>query len=360
MSEPTARKVHLYTDPLFLRHDAGPGHVERPERLIAIEKSLAESPIPGLERCSPTEATAEEILRVHTREHFEEIRATEGKERVVLDPDTSTGPESYQVALRAAGAVNSCVRDIVSGEADGALALVRPPGHHAESDQAMGFCLFANVAIAAEVALQELGLERVLILDPDVHHGNGTQHIFEDRSDVLFVSSHRYPLYPGTGWFDEVGRGQGAGYTVNLPMPALLGDEDFLFLYRTVVEPIVDQFQPQLILVSAGFDTWKDDPLGMMKMTRQGYDQLFSLFRSWADRHCGGRIVAALEGGYDPAGVVQGVRACLRAWTAEEVETPDTAALEAAVGEKVLAIAQAAREHLNAHWTFAASSQGQD
>jgi acetoin utilization deacetylase AcuC-like enzyme len=175
----------------------------------------------------------------------------------------------------------------------------------------MGFCLFNNVAIAAEHAIAELGCRRVLILDPDVHHGNGTQHAFYGRRDVLYVSSHRYPFYPGTGWFDEVGVGEGEGFSVNLPLPPGMGDAEFLHLYEQVVSPIVGQYRPDLILVSAGFDTWREDPLGGMRMTEPGYAALFGLFKRWADDHCPGRIAAALEGGYDPAGLVAGVRSAI-------------------------------------------------
>lgn len=340
--------VRLYLDDFFLRHDAGPGHPERPERLAAVHRSLESSPIEGVEAERPPEATRAQLLRVHDAAHVDRIAATEGEERVVLDPDTSTCGSSYRVALRAAGAAVAAVEEVVVGRAEGAFALVRPPGHHAERNEAMGFCLFNNVAVAAAHAIDALGLERVLIVDPDVHHGNGTQEIFLRRRDVLFVSTHRYPLYPGTGWFDEVGEEEGEGYTVNLPMPPLLGDKDFVFLYEDLVAPLVAAFRPELILVSAGFDTWHQDPLGMMQVTKRGYDALFRLFRGWADAHCPGRIVVVLEGGYDVKGVVAGVRAGLEALAAPARGEDPLAGLEP--GPSANAIVANARQVLSPYW----------
>jgi acetoin utilization deacetylase AcuC-like enzyme len=276
------------------------------------------------------------------------IGATAGQDRVQLDPDTATSAGSYEAAVRGAGAVIQATEAVVDGTARGAFALVRPPGHHAESVQAMGFCLFNNVAVAAAHALGELVCRRVLILDPDVHHGNGTQRSFWESRDVLYVSSHRYPFYPGTGWFDQAGSGAGEGYTLNLPMPGAMGDADFLHLYREVVGPVVGQFQPDLILVSAGFDTWQHDPLGGMSVTADGYRALFGLFLRWAADHCPGRLVFALEGGYDPAGVVVGVRAALEL-SAGVREAPGD--LEAPPAPQAREIARRARATLSPHWS---------
>jgi acetoin utilization deacetylase AcuC-like enzyme len=205
------------------------------------------------------------------------------------------------------------VERVVQGESTGAFALVRPPGHHARPDAAMGFCLLNNVAIAAEHAVREGGCRRVLVLDPDVHHGNGTQEAFWERDDVLYVSTHRFPFYPGTGAPEETGAGAGSGFTVNLPLSAGAGDADLLHLHERVVAPIVREWEPDLILVSAGFDTWRDDPLGGLSVGEEGFRALFALYRSWADACCPGRLAFVLEGGYDPAGLVAGVRAALEA-----------------------------------------------
>jgi acetoin utilization deacetylase AcuC-like enzyme len=334
-------------DDRFLAHDPGAGHPEDRARLAAVHADLDARPLPSTRPGICWPAGREHLQRVHAPSHVDRIEATAGLGHTALDADTATGARSYECACLAAGAVLAGVEAVASGAAHGAVALVRPPGHHAEHDRAMGFCLFNNVAVAAAHALEELGCRRVLVLDPDVHHGNGTQHAFEERNDVLFVSSHRYPFYPGTGWYDEVGRGAGAGYTVNLPLPMGLADGDLLFLYRQVVAPLVREWRPDLILVSAGFDTWHHDPLGDLAITEAGFAGLFGLFRSWADAHCPGRLVGALEGGYDPAGVVAGVRALIGAWTAEASAPAD---LATPVSEAARGIAFRARATLAPFW----------
>ncbi len=318
----------------FLAHDPGPGHPESPARLAAVHADLDRRPLPGLRTIGAPPVDRALLARVHSPAHIARIEATADKPSVALDPDTRTSPGSARAAMKAAGAVVEATRAVVADEAAGAFALVRPPGHHAERDAAMGFCLFNNVAVAAEFATTQLGLERVLVLDPDVHHGNGTQSIFWRRRDVLFVSTHQWPLYPGTGAADEVGAGEGSGYTVNVPLPPGRTDADYLFVYRELVEPIVAWYEPQLVLVSAGFDTWHRDPLGGMQLTGAGYLALFALFRTWADAYAGGRLVYTLEGGYDPEGVVTGVRAALESLSGippPEVEGEADAATRAAV-----------------------------
>ncbi len=305
----------ILRDPAFLDHDPGPGHPENAARLQAVLDDLDARPVAGTRTDAPRDATRAELERVHTSAHVDVVAATEGR-RVMLDGDTTTSAGSWRAAVRAAGATLAATEAVVGGEASGAFALVRPPGHHAEPAHAMGFCLFNNVAVAAAHAVAELGCRRVLVLDPDVHHGNGTQHAFAERDDVLYVSSHRYPFYPFTGPVTEVGTGAGTGFTINLPMGPGFGDAELLHLYQEVVSPVVRAWEPDLVLVSAGFDTWQADPLGGLAVTRAGFDALFGLFRGWADEHCPGRLACTLEGGYDPAGVVQGVRAALRASTA--------------------------------------------
>jgi len=292
-------RVGLYDDPLYRRHDAGPGHPERPERLDAFRRGLAES---GQEELvamlSPRDATRDELERVHAPAHVDAIGATRGR-TVRFDPDTLASADSAAAALRAAGAVADAVERVLGGALDRAFCAVRPPGHHAERDRAMGFCLFNNVAVGAARALDE-GLDRVLVVDFDVHHGNGTQAIFWEDPRVLYISSHEYPFYPGTGAPQEVGEGRGRGFTVNLALPAGCGDAEYSALYREVVAPIGRSFDPQLVLVSAGFDPHLDDPLAGMRLTAAGFGEVMSACLEGAGA---AKVVVALEGGYDLEGI---------------------------------------------------------
>ena len=298
-------RVALYDDPLFREHDSGHGHPERAQRLDAIRQGLRDADLlPRLTQLPARPATHDELRRVHTERHVRTVAGTEGR-TVRFDPDTQAGPRSSQAALRAAGAAVDAVQRVLDGTLDRAFCLCRPPGHHAEADRAMGFCLFNNAAVAAAHAL-EAGLERVLIVDIDVHHGNGTQHIFEEDPRVLYVSSHQYPFYPGTGALDEMGEGQGRGFTVNLPLPAGLGDGDYARVYRGLVEPIGRAFAPELVLVSAGFDAYADDPLAGMSLTARGYRELIQVCLACADGGAPERargVVVVLEGGYDLEGL---------------------------------------------------------
>jgi len=290
-------RVGFYDDPLFREHDAGPGHPERPERLEALVRGLRTAGL--LERLvalPARPATPAELLRVHTEQHLALVASTRGRTHR-FDPDTRAGPQSGEAALFAAGAVVDAVDRVLDGELHRAFCAVRPPGHHATAGRAMGFCLFNNVAVAAAHALHR-GLRRVMVVDFDVHHGNGTQDIFYADPRVLYLSSHAFPFYPGTGALDEVGEGRGRGFTVNLPMPQGLGDEAYARVYREIVEPIGRSFDPELVLVSAGFDAHRGDPLAGMDLTRNGYAELADVCRSIAGGAAGGRVVAALEGGY--------------------------------------------------------------
>ena len=293
----------------MLDHDQGPGHPESPARLRAILDRLHASPIAGARWAPPTPATREQLLRVHDPAFVAEVDAARGL-YTALDPDVGLAPPSVDAAYLAAGSAVSAVEAVVSGAARRAFALVRPPGHHAERERAMGFCVFANVAVAAEHARAALGLERVLIVDWDVHHGNGSQHIFEGRRDVLVFNTHQHPHYPGTGAASEVGRGDARGFTVNVPLPGGLGDRDYAAVYRDLLVPIAEQFRPELILVSAGFDPHRDDPLGDMEVTSDGFANLCGTVCELADRLAGGRVVLLLEGGYDLQGLADSVHAC--------------------------------------------------
>ena len=248
---------------------------------------------------SPRPASMEELETVHTPEYISYVKSKAEKGGGWLDPDTVMCPRSYEAALHAAGGVLVAVEAVVSGDVDNAFALVRPPGHHAIHDRAMGFCIFNNVAIAAKFVLSKLSFSRVLIADFDVHHGNGTQHTFYADPRVLYFSTHEYPFYPGTGRMEETGRSEGKGTTVNFPMAAGWGDEEYSRAFNEVLVPVARRFRPELILVSAGFDSHWADPLAMMQVSVQGFAQMVTVLQKLADELCRGRLVVTLEGGYN-------------------------------------------------------------
>jgi acetoin utilization deacetylase AcuC-like enzyme len=302
----------IVTDPLFIQHDPGPGHPESPDRLRSIYSLIEKEGITSrAQAVDPRPATQEEICRVHAPEYLKRVEETDGRS-VSLDPDTSTSPESYRAALLAAGGTLAVTEAVVNGELDNGYALVRPPGHHAERSRAMGFCLFNNVAVAAEHARQQLGIERVLVVDWDLHHGNGTMHSFYGRPDILYFSTHQFPYYPGTGSFEDVGSGEGQGYTVNVPLITGMGDAEYRAVFRQVLAPVAEQFDPGLILVSTGFDTYHRDPLGGMRMTAEGYGMLTAELMEMAEKTAGGKLVMTLEGGYNLEGLSEGVACCLK------------------------------------------------
>ncbi len=301
------------TDAAFLRHHPPDGHPERVERLQAMLGVASRCVDAGVIPLSAARrATNEELARVHTRGHIETIAQTAGRGQSMLDPDTFTSPHSYDCALLAAGGALDAVDRVMSGEFANAFVAARPPGHHAETDRAMGFCLFNNIAVAAAHAVAQHGLERVMVIDWDVHHGNGTQEIFWDDRRVLFLSLHQFPFYPGTGSFEEVGGADALGMTVNIPMAGGFGDEEWLSAFRRVVVPVADQFAPELVLLSAGFDAHADDPLGGMRVTEAGFGFMADAVLGIAQRHAAGRLVAMLEGGYNIAALEASVRTVLR------------------------------------------------
>lgn len=340
----SARKTRLYFHPSMLSHDPGPFHPEKPARLSAVVEALRHAPPRGVEWAEPRPANREQLLRIHDPRYVDEILSLAGRS-ARLDADTSVSPGSVEAALLAAGAGVRAVEAVVSGEANTAFCLVRPPGHHAEASQAMGFCLFNNVAVAASHAVEALGLERVLIVDWDVHHGNGTQHAFETRRDMLFFSTHQYPFYPGTGAAGEVGEGEGRGFTVNVPLPAGMGDADYAGVFREVLAPIGDSYRPQLVLVSAGFDPHRDDPLGGMEVTEEGFAHLCGVAKGIADRHAQGRLVLLLEGGYDLKGLAASASSCVRVLSGEAA--PEVGASPSAEGRE--AVARTWEVH-RSHW----------
>ncbi|UZE92101.1 MAG: histone deacetylase [Methanosarcinales archaeon] len=282
----------------YLKHETGE-HPEQKERLIAIMKLLKETgALKKLTRIAPKKATTEQIGYVHDASYIENVRGLCQSGRGMLDSDTILSQDSYEVALLASGGVMSAV-DVVIDDLNNAFALIRPPGHHAEASQGMGFCIFNNVAIAARYAQRQHKLKRILIVDWDVHHGNGTQHIFYDDASVLYFSIHQSPFYPGTGKTDEIGTGDGKGFTVNVPLPRGMGDAGYTYVFNEILIPIALEFRPELVLISAGQDAHFADPIGGMNVTAKGFDQLAGIVKSIANSTCEGRIVAALEGGYD-------------------------------------------------------------
>jgi len=301
----------IVKDSRYAEHDMGLFHVESPRRIEAIYDMLEkEISFPYLE-IKPRLANEEEVEMVHNPAYVNLIKQTSGQERVYLDPDTSTSARSYEVALLAAGGLLKASDFIMEGKIQNGFALVRPPGHHAEAGRAMGFCLFNNIAIAAEHLVKKYRLKRILVVDWDLHHGNGTQHSFYNRKDVLYFSSHQFPYYPGTGNWDEIGQGEGEGYTVNVPLQAGKTDEDYLYVYRKILAPIASSYKPEFILVSAGFDIYQGDPLGGMSVSVQGFGALTSELLSLAHDHSKDRILFTLEGGYELEGLRQGVKQVL-------------------------------------------------
>jgi acetoin utilization deacetylase AcuC-like enzyme len=304
----------LITSPIFADHLTPPGHPERVERFEVMQAVAAEFRQKGIPVVAPRPATEAEIGRIHAPEYVTLIKETAGR-AVALDPDTFTSPHTWEAAQMAAGAAVSAVEHVLDGGAGArAFALVRPPGHHAEHGRAMGFCFFNSIAVAAAHA-RARGISRVAIVDFDVHHGNGTQWSFYDDPSVLFVSSHQYPYYPGTGAAEDVGKGGGAGFTLNVPLSAGATDADYEVAYSRLAFPVLRQFRPELILVSAGFDAHMDDPLAGMRLTSEYFGRLMRALADAADEFSQGRLVAVTEGGYDLAGLASSLRASISALT---------------------------------------------
>jgi acetoin utilization deacetylase AcuC-like enzyme len=307
-----SRKTGIVKDHRYLKHNAGFGHPESPQRLQATHEMLETPEMVGkFIEISPRYASHEEIARIHSPEYIDMVAETAGKTSVYLDPDTATAPESYDIAKLAVGGLLNAVDAVVSGELDNAFALIRPPGHHAGSGNAAGFCIFNNVAIAAMHALSHHKMQKVMIVDFDLHHGNGTQEQFYGNNQVLYFSSHQYPYYPGTGGFEEMGSGSGMGFTVNVPLRTGLDDAQYVKLYRHILLPVAMKFKPELILLSAGFDPYYLDPLGGMKVTPAGFAHLTRIIMDIADECCGGKLVVTLEGGYHLRGLAESIKMVL-------------------------------------------------
>ena len=335
----------LFTSSIFADHLTPPGHPERVERFEVMQAVAAEFRKKGGAVEEPRPASDAEIGRIHAAEHIALVRETAGH-AVALDPDTFTSPRTWEAARMAAGAAVSAVEHVLEkGAGTRAFALVRPPGHHAEHARAMGFCFFNNIAIAAAHARAH-GLSRVAIVDFDVHHGNGTQWSFYEDPAVLFVSSHQYPYYPGTGAAGDIGKGAGTSFTVNLPLSAGATDADYEVAYTRLALPVLEQFRPELVLVSAGFDAHMDDPLAGMRLTSAYFGRLMGAIADVADASSQGRLVAVTEGGYDLAGLASSLRASIGALNGDGVsnDEPDGPAPR---GEATI---KAVTPHLSKYW----------
>lgn len=285
----------------YLKHDTG-AHPERAERLIHIMSELKEAGVTEkMKKVLPVKASKEQIAYVHTDAYMKGVERMCKEGGGLLDPDTPLCTESYEIALLSAGGVIKATDEVMndSNNLKHIFALVRPPGHHATWNRGRGFCIFNNIAIAAEHLKRRYCANRILIVDWDVHHGNGTQEVFFDDPSVLYFSTHQYPHYPGTGWIDEVGKGEGDGFTVNVPLPAGTDDAGYLYALNNVLVPIAKEFEPEFVLVSAGFDAHVADPLASMNVTALGFGLFMDLIKEIAEKSCKGKIVISLEGGYN-------------------------------------------------------------
>lgn len=349
MGEEMAR-TGIVKDERFMNHLPGHFHPESHQRLEVVYAMLEEPDMADLFQDIPVRrAEKEELCWVHFPEYVDLVAGTEGKDQVFLDPDTSTSPGSYEAALLAAGGLCEAISLVITGALDNAFALVRPPGHHAERGRAMGFCLFNNVAVGARYAQERHDLERVLVVDWDLHHGNGTQHSFEEDPSILYFSTHQYPYYPGSGAFLEVGRGGGEGFTVNVPLSIEHGDGEYVGIFEKILRPIATQFDPDLVLVSAGFDIYENDPLGGMCVTPTGFAGLMRSILEIAEGCCDGKIVVTLEGGYELGGLRDSVKAVLRELIGESM-TPVEEIVAQADKDKLDNVVRRVIEHHGRFW----------
>jgi len=342
--------VILISTDRFAEHQTPPGHPERPERAEVMDAVAARWRERGTEIVAPREATTEQLGRVHDAEHIRRMSETRLKSRQ-LDADTYTSPESYEIALLAAGAAIDAVERVMGDSHKAAVAMVRPPGHHAERDRAMGFCLYNNVAVAAAHARAQ-GAAKVAIVDYDVHHGNGTQHIFETDPHVLYISTHQFPYYPGTGAAQEVGRGAGLGFTVNVPLEVGAVDEDYQLAFSAIVLPVLRQFEPDLLIVSAGFDAHERDPLGGMRLSTAAFGAMTAELRLVAEECCRGRIVSVTEGGYDLHALAASLDAVIEAHAAPASTSPVQWPPSGVSSDRGQIAINTVRQMLRGHWTI--------
>ncbi len=321
----SAIRSAIVTDPVFLKHEPGPHHPENPQRIktlldLAGEVAASDDRFELL----PLRAAVQEELELgHGSEYIDLVRSTSEHNRFALDGDTLTCRDSFGVALMAVGGFLQLLDAVAGSDYGNGFTMARPPGHHALRNRGMGFCLFNTVAIGARYLQEKHGARRVAIMDWDVHHGNGSQDAFYDDPSVLFLSTHQYPYYPGTGAADEVGSGLGEGYTVNVPLPAGCGDAEYLAVFRDIIIPAVRRYEPDWLLVSAGFDSHRDDPLGAMGVTERGFGVMANALLELAREHTGGKIAFLLEGGYDLAALRNSVATVLECMQSEEAVSWD-------------------------------------
>ena len=310
-------KTAIVKDERFIKHSAGDYHPESPDRLKAIYKKIE----PLSERLSfikTREAKREELKEVHSERYIELIEKLRGRD-FSLDADTSGNSFSVEAAFLAAGSSIDIAAEIMKGSYNNGFALIRPPGHHAENSRAMGFCIFNNIAITAANLIKNGLAKRILIVDWDIHHGNGTQHAFYSRDDILYFSTHLYPYYPGTGYFDEIGEGKGSGYTINVPLTPHKDNDDFLYIFNEILTPVCERFRPDIILISAGYDIYYRDPLGSMRITEEGFFNFTEFFKYLANKYCNNRLCLFLEGGYNIEGLANSVYRTIESLLSESI-----------------------------------------
>lgn len=354
------RRTGIVLDRRYADHCTAPGHPECSERLDVLQE-MAQAPDmrTHFRFIEPRRAGIEALLSVHSPDYIQCLEDTEGKACTYLDADTQTSPFSHETAQLAAGGLCRAIDLVQEGELDNAFALVRPPGHHAERSKAMGFCLYNNVAVGVRYAQNHLGFKRIMVVDWDLHHGNGTQHCFEDDPSVLFFSIHQVSSFPGSGKLSEVGKGSGRGRTINLPLLAGSGDGEYALLMERVLKPIALEFKPELILVSAGFDIHADDPLGGMRVTPQGFAALTRSVLNTADACCRGKVVLTLEGGYDLKGLKESVRSVLLEMAGLQKTNLDDIIAKADIKRLKVLLWRIKRVH-GRHWPMLAQSLADD
>lgn len=339
--------VGIVRDEIYLEHITDDYHPENPGRLKSIYSMLNGLDNQGIVYVPPRMATHDEIALIHEHSYIDSIAATMGKTQRRLDPDTVTSPMSYEAARMAVGGALNLADRLMDAEIESGFALVRPPGHHAEHNRAMGFCIFNNIAVAARYLEKRHGLKRVIIVDFDLHHGNGTQHSFYRDPGVLYFSTHQYPYYPGTGHYGEVGDGEGKGYTVNVPLSHGMDDADYIHVFNNVLIPITDLYKPEAVLVSAGFDTHYNDPLGGMGVTEAGYAEMTRILLDIAGKHSNGKTLFALEGGYDVTGLTNSVKAVIMEMRGTPLYGSNT---QGSPSDSVIQAVDKVKQALNPYW----------
>jgi len=317
-------KTGIVKDTRYLDHIAEYPHVESPKRLTEVYAVLEKGDLSGkLMEVAPRMATHSELEWIHTTAYINQISSTKERPLTVLDPDTYASSLTYDTAKLAVGGVFSILDSLFKGDISNGFALIRPPGHHAEADRAMGFCIFNNIALGAKYAMHIYGAKKALIVDWDLHHGNGTQNAFYKDPNVLYFSTHQFPYYPGSGNYNEVGEGEAKGYTVNVPLSPGQDDKVYMQIFRTVLSPIALSFKPDIILVSAGFDVYFDDPLGGMRVTPKGLALITKILLDLAGKLCDGKILFVLEGGYNLKGLQECIVAVLKEMSGESILKED-------------------------------------